>query len=127
MTTTLCHYCEFDTTGDKWHHCPFIGIPELEKRVVDAALYALVGSGSITAQCRSDAAVLVLHWANNQTPTEGAYSDGFSSTEIDAKTEEAYRYFEFGGEDYPPERREPEPQWAIWDDPSPSPAPEDSE
>lgn len=112
-------------TKGKSHDCPFIGIPELERRVIGAALYALVGSGSITAQCHSDAAVLVLHWANNQTPTQGAWSDGFDRAEIDAKTEEAYQYFEFGGNDYPEDRRALKPEWAIWDDPSPSPSPED--
>lgn len=95
-----------------------ITLAELERRVIDAAIYSLCGSGSITAQCRSDAAVLVLVWAQASGVTE------FDLAEIDAKTEEAYRYFEFGGKDYPPERREPEPLWAIWNwPPSPSCSP----
>lgn len=95
-----------------------ITLADLEKRVVDAAIYALCGSGSITAGCRSDAAVLVLVWAQASGATE------FDVVEIDTKTEEAYRYFEFGHESYPPERREPEPSWAIWDwPPSPSCSP----
>ena len=97
-------------------------LSDLERHVVDAAIYALCGSGSITAGCRSDAAVLVLVWAQASGKTT------FDEQEIEQKTEEAYRYFEFGGTDYPPERRAPEPIWAIWDwppSPSPSPSPED--
>lgn len=95
-----------------------ITLAELEKRVVDAAVYALCGSGSITAGCRSDAAVLVLVWAQASGMSE------FDVAEIDAMTEEAYRYFEFGGESYPLELREPEPKWAIWNwPPSPSCSP----
>ena len=82
-------------------------IADLEKRVIDAAIYAVCGSGSITAQCRSDAAVLVLVWARTSGMTE--FDDG----EVGAKTEQAYRYFEFG-ESY----GEPEPEWAVWDYPA---------
>lgn len=87
-------------------------IADLKERVVGAAVYALCGSGSITAGCRSDAAVLVLVWA------EASGMQEFSESEIDAKTEEAYKYFEFG-ESHP--EWGPKPQWAIWDwPPSPS-------
>lgn len=93
-------------------------ITDLERRVVGSAIYALCGSGSITASCRRDADVLVLVWARTTGLTI------FNDHEIEQKTEEAYRYFEFGGEDYPPERRAPEPAWAVWDWPaSPSPSP----
>jgi hypothetical protein len=86
-----------------------ITLTELERRVISAAIYAVCGSGSITAQCRSDAAVLVLVWARASGKTQ------FDADDIDAKTEQAYRYFEFGDS-----FGEPEPEWAIWDDPSPS-------
>lgn len=90
-----------------------LSIADLEKRVVGAAIYALCGSASITAHCRSDAAVLVLVWAQASGATE------FDADEIEAKTEEAYRYFEFHDS-----FGEPEPKWAIWDwPPSPSPSP----
>lgn len=88
-------------------------ITDLEKRVVDAAVYAVCGSGSITAQCRSDAAVLVLVWAKDSGLQE------FSEQEVDAKTEEAYKYFEFGESN--PEWG-PKPEWAIWDWPPASPS-----
>lgn len=95
-----------------------ITLADLEKRVVGSAIYALCESGSITAGCRANADVLVLVWAQASGMTE------FDEKEIDAKTEEAYQYFEYGGEDYPPERREPEPLWAIWNwPPSPSCSP----
>lgn len=74
-------------------------ITDLEKRVVDAAVYAVCGSGSITAECRRDAAVLVLVWAKASGLQE------FDELDIDSKTEEAYRHFEFS---------EPEPKWAIF-------------
>lgn len=87
-----------------------ITLAGLEKRVVGAAIYSVCGSGSITAQCRSDAAVLVLVWAYASGRTE------FDAAEIDAKTGEAYRYFEFGDS-----MGVPEPEWAIWNwPPSPS-------
>ena len=82
-------------------------LTQLEGRVVDAAVYALCGSGSITAGCRSDAAVLVLVWARTSGMME------FDEAEIDAKTEEAYQYFEFG-DSY----GQPEPQWAVWNYPA---------
>jgi len=89
-----------------------ITLSDLEQRVVSAAIYAVCGSGSITAQCRSDAAVLVLVWARVSGMTE------FDKAEIEAKTEQAYRYFEFHES-----HGEPEPEWAIWDyPPSPSPS-----
>jgi hypothetical protein len=89
-----------------------VTLAELEKRVVSAAVYAVCGSGSITAQCRSDAAVLVLVWAYASGRTE------FEVDEIDAKTEQAYRYFEFGDS-----QGVPEPEWAVWDwPPSASPS-----
>lgn len=87
---------------------------DLEKRVVDAAVYALCGSGSITAQCRNDAAVLVLVWAKASGLQE------FNEQDVDSKTEEAYKHFEFGQS-----RPEwgPEPEWAVWDwPPSSSPS-----
>lgn len=92
-------------------------IDDLKERVVNSAIYALCGSGSITAGCRANADVLVLVWAQASGLSE------FNADEIDVKTEEAYQYFEYGGKDYPPDRRAPEPTWAIWDwPPSPSPS-----
>lgn len=87
-----------------------ITLANLEQRVVSAAIYAVCGSGSITAQCRSDAAVLVLVWALVSRMKE------FDEAEIEAKTEQAYRYFEFGDS-----HGESEPKWAVWDYP-PSPS-----
>lgn len=87
-------------------------ISDLKERVVSSAIYALCGSGSITAGCRANADVLVLVWAQASGMTE------FDLDEIDAKTEEAYRYFEFSDS-----FGEPEPKWAIWDwPPSASPS-----
>jgi hypothetical protein len=83
-----------------------ITMAELERRVIDSAMYALCGSASITAQCRSDAAVLVLVWA------QASGQEVFDSWEIDRKTEEAYKYFEFG-QSHP--EWGPKPEWAIWD------------
>lgn len=94
-----------------------ITLDDLEKRVVASAIHALCGSGSITAGCHANAAVLVLVWAQASGATE------FDLDEIDAKTEEAYQYFEYGGTDYEESRRAPEPEWAIWDwPPSSSPS-----
>ena len=87
-------------------------IPDLEKRVVSAAIYALCGSGSITAGCHADAATLVLVWAKSTGLQE------FDEQEIEAKTEEAYNYFEFGADvtrDAETQERYPEPVWAVWD------------
>lgn len=78
-------------------------IADLEKRVVDAAIYAVCGSGSITAQCRSDAAVFVLVWAKASGLQE------FDEQEVDSKTEEAYKYLEFGESD----SKYKLPEWAI--------------
>jgi len=87
-------------------------IADLERRVIDSAIYALCGSGSITAGCRANADVLVLVWAQASGKTE------FDFEEIDAKTEQAYRYFE-----YHDSFGDPEPEWAIWNwPPSPSPS-----
>jgi hypothetical protein len=86
-------------------------ITDLERRVVDTAIYALCGSGSITAGCRANAAVLVLVWALVSGRKD------FDMAEIDAKTEQAYRYFEFADS-----FGEPEPEWAVWDWPSASPS-----
>lgn len=66
-----------------------ITLRELEQRVVNSAIYALCGSASITAGCRANADVLVLVWAQASGASE------FDLDEIDAKTEQAYRYFEF--------------------------------
>lgn len=77
---------------------------DLERRVVDSAVYALCGSGSISSECRRDAAVLVLVWAR------ASDSQVFDEQEVDAKTEEAYQYFEHGNSDH-----RPAPLWAVWD------------
>ena len=82
-------------------------LADLEKEVVETAVHALCGSGSITAECRRDAAVLVLVWA--QASDETVFHDDM----IERKRKEAYRYFEFN---------EPAPSWAIWELPSPSPS-----
>jgi hypothetical protein len=91
-----------------------ITLAELEKRVVNTAVYALCGSASITAGCRADAATLVLVWAYASGKTE------FDPEEVEAKTEEAYQYFEFG-ESHP--EWGPRPEWAIWDWPQASASP----
>lgn len=93
-----------------------ITIDQLEKRVASSAVYAVCGSGSITAGCHRDADVLVLVWAYASGQIE------FNEKEIEAKTEEAYQYFEYGTTPLAVKSSKTGPEWAVWDWPLASPS-----
>jgi len=93
MTATyLCHFCEFDTTGGKSHDCPYIGLEEIEKIVVNAAVNAICGSASITSECRRDAAALVSAYARFTG------KECLERRDVIQLLGKAYRYFEYEDE-----------------------------
>lgn len=96
MSTALCHYCEADVTGNKPHDCPFMGLGEMEKRLIDAAIYSLCGTASISSECHRDAAILLLVYTRKNK------KECLDRQEAYRILDQGYRYFQFS-ENLPPE------------------------